>query len=161
MRYRWDAGAVEVDGEEVARTGARFWSESPEVEVLGEDWAFQHGPSGLAAARDGEVAIALERGGLLASRWRMEGPSGATELVRTTNWLLGALCLDLEQRGMRIGSVAPAGPWRYRPELELEAGLTHAEAVFVLWAAYRMEMRRPGTRIAMSGYGGGASGAAG
>ena len=54
-----------------------------------------------------------------------------------------------EKDGERIAEIAPYGPWRYRPslELEVEGALEHAEAVFLVWAAFRIDARRPQSRI--------------
>lgn len=106
------------------------------------------------------MRIGLERGGVFSSRWRMEGPSGTTELVRTSNALFGALCLAIERDGEQLGTIEPEGPWRYRPVLAIDdaAPLQVAEAVFALWTAYRMEARRPSRSIGPGSGGGGQSG---
>lgn len=145
MRYTWDADAVMVDGERVAMTDAGFWGRAPAVEIDGEAWAFRVQRDGMSAARAGDDgdAIVLERGAPWRARCRMLGPSGSLLLVRTTSWLLGKLHFDVQQQGERVGEIAPIGPWRYRPALELREPLTHAEAVFLLWAASRIDASRP------------------
>lgn len=145
MRYIWDDSSVTADGQRVADTDADFWGRAPAVEIDGEGWAFgvqRDGMSGARAGDDGD-AIVLERGAPWRARSRMLGPSGSMLLVRTTSWLLGRLHFDVQHQGRRVGEITPVGPWRYRPALELREQLTHAEAVFLLWAASRIDASRP------------------
>lgn len=147
MRDTWDDGSVTADGERVADTDADFWGRAPAVEIGGESWIFRvqrDGMSGERADADGDTdAIVLERGAPWRARCRMLGPSGSLLLERTTSWLLGRLHFDIQHQGRLVGEVTPVGPWRYRPALELRAPLTHAEAVFLLWAASRIDASRP------------------
>jgi hypothetical protein len=143
MRYTWDDGAVSLDGEPVARTGEAFWGRSPALEVHGEAWVFRIDPDGMRAEQSDGRTIVMERGAPWRARSRMAGPSGHVELNRSTSWWLGKLHFDVERDGAVIGEVAPVGPWRYRPALELREPLTHAEAVFLLWVAYRIDGSRP------------------
>lgn len=143
MRYTWEDGAVVLDGEPVARTDDAFWSRSPALEVDGEAWAFGIDADGMRAEQRGGSTIVMERGAPWRARSRMSGPSGHVELNRSTSWWLGKLHFDVEREGAVIGEIAPVGPWRYRPALELRQPLSHAEAVFLLWAAYRIDGSRP------------------
>ncbi|MGM1028868.1 MAG: hypothetical protein ACQEWM_03230 [Actinomycetota bacterium] len=145
MRYTWDDGSVRADGERVADTDAAFWGRTPAVEIDGEGWAFRVQRDGMSGARAGDDgdAIVLERGAPWRARCRMLGPSGSMLLVRTTSWLLGRLHFDVQRQGQLVGEITPVGPWRYRPALELQEPLTHAEAVFLLWAASRIDASRP------------------
>jgi len=145
MRYTWDDGWVALDGERIAETGADFWGRTPRVELEGEAWSFRVERDGMAGARAGDDgdALVLERGAPWRARCRMLGPSGSTLLLRTTSWLLGKLHFDVQREGEPVGEIAPVGPWRYRPGLELREPLTHVEAVFLLWAASRIDASRP------------------
>lgn len=147
MRYTWDHGEVALDGERVAITGDAFWGRSPDLEVDGAPWAFRIDVDGMRAERPDGPAIVIERGAPWRARSPMSGPSGRTDLHRSTSWLLGKLHFDVEHAGAVIGEVSPVGPWRYRPVLELQRPLSHAEAVFLLWAAYRINDTRPVARI--------------
>lgn len=145
MRYLWDDGSVTVDGDRVARTDEDFWGRAPAVEIDGEPWVFRVQRDGMTGSRTGDDgdAIVLERGAPWRARCRMLGPSGSSLLERTTSWLLGRLHFDVQHQGRLVGEITPVGPWRYRPALELREPLTHAEAVFLLWAAARIDASRP------------------
>jgi hypothetical protein len=149
MRYRWDDGIVHAGGTEVATTDAHFWGRSPHVRVGGADWMFRIEREGLVGALDGVDRLALERGRIWHSSWRFDSLHGPLRLTRTTSWLIGKLYFDLDRDGERVAEIAPYGPWRYRPslELEVEGALEHAEAVFLVWAAFRIDARRPQSRI--------------
>lgn len=142
MRYRWDDGVITLDGTPIARAGHGFWSAATSIELGGERWEL-HTEADALVAECGGVRVRLDRGGMLASRWAFAGPSGAGELERTTSLLLGKLHFDVHHCGERIGEIAPEGPWQYRPALALERPLHHAEAVLLLWAASRIDARRP------------------
>lgn len=143
MRYAWDDGVVTLDGLLVASTGTSFWGRAPELDVDGQAWSFRIDADGLRAEQADGGTIVMERGAPWRAASPMIGPSGATQLRRSTSWLLGKLHFDVERDGRVVGEVAPSGPWRYRPALELREPLTHAEAVFLLWAAYRIDGSRP------------------
>jgi hypothetical protein len=147
MRYTWDDSAVSLDGEPVASTDASFWGRGPSLEIDGDAWSFRIDVDGMRAEQPDGPSIVMERGAPWRARSPMTGPSGRTDLQRTTSWLLGKLHFDVEQGGEVIGAVAPVGPWRYRPALDLRKALSHAEAVFLLWAAYRINDTRPVARI--------------
>lgn len=162
MRYTWDDGSVTADGERVAGTGPDFWGRAPEVEIDGAQWTFRMQRDGMSGVRAGDDrdALVLERGAPWRARCRMLGPSGSTLLVRTTSWLLGKLHFDVQLQGGLVGEIAPVGPWRYRPALELREPMTHAEAVFLLWVASRIDASRPVHTVrAGAGLSPGASGA--
>lgn len=89
----------------------------------------------------------------------MAGLQGPLTLTRTTSWLLGKLYFDLARSGERIAEVIPEGPWQYRPSLEVTGDLAPAEAVFVLWAAARIDGRRPQRSIRAGGMSAGGGGA--
>ena len=143
MRCTWRDGTVALDGAPVASTGDAFWGRSPALEVEGEAWTFRIDTDGLRAEQHDGGTIVMERGAPWRARSRMAGPSGNVELNRSTSWWLGKLHFDVEREGAVIGEIAPVGPWRYRPTLELRQPLAHAEAVFLLWAAYRIDSSRP------------------
>lgn len=143
MRYEWQDGAVVLDGQRIARTGTSFWDRTTALEIGGEPWAFRVGEDGLRGEQPDGATLIMERGAPWRVRSRMAGPSGPTQLTRTTSWLLGKLHFGVEHRGTAIGAIEPVGPWRYRPVLELRQPLRHAEAVFLLWAAYRIDASRP------------------
>lgn len=146
-----------ADGEEVARTDSGFWGRTPTLSIDGETWAFQVEQEGLIGARDGADRLAIERGRIWHASWPMVGLAGLLQLTRTTSWLFGRLHFDLHRDGERVAAVVPEGPWRYRPTVDATAPLSHAEAVFVLWAACRIDARRPMRQIrpGTGGYGGG------
>lgn len=144
MRYTWDDGGVALDGGRIADTGPDFWGRTPTLEIDGEPWAFRVERDGMTGARVGDdAAIVLERGAPWRARCRMLGPSGSLLLLRTTSWLLGKLHFEVQRGGAVVGEIAPVGPWRYRPALELREPLTNPEAVFLLWAASRIDGSRP------------------
>ncbi|MCR8670040.1 hypothetical protein [Agrococcus sp. HG114] len=143
MRYRWDEGVITADGDEVARTGPGFGGLRPAFRMGEGEWAFRVDTEGLIGALDGRDRLGVERGRIWQSTWRMAGLRGPLELTRTTSWLLGRLYFDLARGGERIAEVVPEGPWQYRPALEVSGELPLEEAVFVLWAAARIDARRP------------------
>lgn len=166
MRYRWDEDVgssgrarVTADDEEVASTDVDFWGSAPRLTVGDEEWAFRVEPDGLVGARDGVDRLGIERGRIWHSSWPMAGLEGPLRFSRTTSWLSGKLYFDLHRDGTRIAEVAPEGPWQYRPSIDVSGALAHAEAVFALWAAYRIDARRPQRQIRPGGIGGGGLGA--
>ncbi|MBO1770907.1 hypothetical protein [Agrococcus sp. TF02-05] len=155
MRFRWQDGAVTLDGSPIGHPGDGFWSASMSLDLGGERWTYRTEPDWLVGT-SGDARVRMERGRFLASGWGFDGPSGTGELQRTTNALLGRLHFDVHHAGERIGEIAPEGPWLYRPALTLERPLHHAEAVMLLWAASRIDARRPLRTIrSMSGISGG------
>ncbi|WP_306232939.1 hypothetical protein [Agrococcus beijingensis] len=151
MRYRWDAGVVSADGVEAARTGDRFWSLRPTFSLGDGEWSYRSEPEGLIGALDGRDRLGVERGRIWQSTWRMAGLQGPLELTRTTSWLAGRLHFDLTREGQRVAEVVPEGAWRYRPSLEVTGALELAQAIFVLWAAARIDGRRPAHAIRAGG----------
>lgn len=143
MRYRWDEGAVTVDGAEIARTGEGFWRHEAQFWLEGHEWRYRVAPEGLIGALDGSDRLHIERGRIWQSTWRMAGLEEELSLTRTTSWLAGKLYFDLHRGTERIAEVVPEGPWMYRPSLEVSGPLEHAEAIFVLWSASRIDARRP------------------
>lgn len=159
MRYRWDAGVVTADGQEIVETGERFWGRAPSFELGDEQWSYRNDPEGLIGSLNGTDRLGIDRGRIWQSTWAMAGLRGPLTLTRTTGWLLGKLYFDLARDGERIAEVIPEGPWQYRPSLEVTGDLAPAEAVFVLWAAARIDGRRPQRSIRPGGMSAGGTGA--
>lgn len=155
MRFRWDEGVITADGDPVARTGDEFWGLRPAFSLGDGEWTFRVEAEGLIGALDGTDRLGVERGRIWQSTWRMAGLRGPFELTRTTSWLLGRLHFDLARDAERVAEVVPEGPWRYRPTLVVSGQIEPAEAIFVLWAAARIDARRPAHIIRP---GGGSSG---
>lgn len=145
MRVTWDDGAVVQDGEAVARTAPGFWGPTAGFEVLGTRWTLRREGAAYVAAREDDDRLRLDARGGLGTRRTIVTPDAVLELVRTSS-LFGALCFDLEGSSGRIGSIAPEGPWRYRPALEAREPIDPALATFVLWSAAQLDARRP-TRV--------------
>lgn len=159
MLYRWDAGVVTADDEIVVETGEQFWGRTPSFALGEEQWRFRNDPEGLIGALNGTDRLGIDRGRIWQSTWAMAGLRGPLTLTRTTSWLFGKLYFDVARNGERIAEVIPEGPWQYRPSLEVTGELAPVEAVFVLWAAARIDGRRPQRVIRADGIsaGGGAS----
>ena len=144
MRYRWiedgrDTAILEADREPVGRTDQRFWGRAPQLTVDGHPWAYRVEREGLIGALEGRDRLGIERGAIWQSTWRTAGIDGELSLTRTTSWLAGKLHFDVARDGERIAEVVPEGPWQYRPSLEVSGALAHAEAVFLMWAAARID----------------------